>query len=861
MKFDEFFKHVTGISKGPYPYQERLACGDDFPTLLNIPTGLGKTAAVILAWLWRRTFAGDGARKNTPRRLVYCLPMRTLVEQTEAVANRWVENLAAHNKSLRTNPVDIHALMGGEEKTNWDSHPERDAILIGTQDMLLSRALNRGYGMSRYRWPIHFSLLNNDCLWVMDETQLMGVGLTTSAQLQGLRGKLNAYGVSKSLWMSATMDDRALSTVDHPRSDEGWNKLELPDEDRASSVVKKLFEAAKSCRRAGVMLTPDSDTSGYDADLAKQITQAHRPGTLTLAVVNQVGRAQRVFKATKKLVSDDDGPDTFLIHSRFRKCDRDKHQQTALDEKTISPDGPGRIVIATQAIEAGVDVSATTLFTELALWSSLVQRFGRCNRRGTCGTDGENEAQVFWIDVDTADTKKSEPLALPYSIAELDTARGYIGTLSDVGPKSLEAVEHEQPETIDHVIRRKDLLELWDTTPDLAGNDLDVSRYIRDGDDTDVQVYWRDWDLKENNGAPPDPSDNEGQLVFLAPSRDELCAVPISGTKKFLGQLHKGKSKKNGSVGEAWRWNPLDRAWERINEHDVCPGMVLLLHTDAGGYDVALGWTGDVKNKVTAVIPETKDGCLEPESYAGDDLGKKPLLLVEHLKEVVRATATLKKNFNDTPKGIPWEAIITAAHWHDVGKAHPAFQNAMREFDAVAALDPEKCLLWGKSGGSGILKYRIVETNNEERSAPSNRPGFRHELASALAWLEQSNGATDTDLVAFLIAAHHGKVRGSIRSMPNEKQPPDPKTKFARGLWDGDKIPSVDLGNGVVTPELKVDLSLMELGEDEHGRLSWLARVLKLRDHYGPFRLAYLETLLRIADWHGSNEGGTSNDQ
>jgi len=34
--------------------------------------------------------------------------------------------------------------MGGEEKTEWDLYPEREAILIGTQDMLLSRALNRG---------------------------------------------------------------------------------------------------------------------------------------------------------------------------------------------------------------------------------------------------------------------------------------------------------------------------------------------------------------------------------------------------------------------------------------------------------------------------------------------------------------------------------------------------------------------------------------------------------------------------------------------------------------------------------------------------------------------------------------------
>src|SRR5437773_68 len=42
-------------------------------------------------------------------------------------------------------------------------------------DALCAAAINRRYGMSRYRWPMHFGTLNNDCLWVMDETQLMGV--------------------------------------------------------------------------------------------------------------------------------------------------------------------------------------------------------------------------------------------------------------------------------------------------------------------------------------------------------------------------------------------------------------------------------------------------------------------------------------------------------------------------------------------------------------------------------------------------------------------------------------------------------------------------------------------------------------
>jgi CRISPR-associated endonuclease/helicase Cas3 len=192
--------------------------------LINIPTGLGKTAAVVLAWLWNRSHLKS---PEWPRRLVYCLPMRTLVEQTQQEVQTW---LKAHNLDWNGNPetrkgkVGAHILMGGEDPGEWDIYPEENAILIGTQDMLLSRALNRGYGMSRYRWPMHFGLLNNDCLWVMDETQLMGVGVETSAQLDGSRhdGKMPLFNPSPTWWMSATLDDARFATVDHPKPAGGW---------------------------------------------------------------------------------------------------------------------------------------------------------------------------------------------------------------------------------------------------------------------------------------------------------------------------------------------------------------------------------------------------------------------------------------------------------------------------------------------------------------------------------------------------------------------------------------------------------------------------------------------------------------
>ena len=84
--------------------------------------------------------------------------MRVLVEQTRDEARKWLSNLGVAEK------VAVHVLMGGEDADEWDIHPEKPAILIGTQDMLLSRALNRGYATTRYHWPIDFGLLNNDCL-------------------------------------------------------------------------------------------------------------------------------------------------------------------------------------------------------------------------------------------------------------------------------------------------------------------------------------------------------------------------------------------------------------------------------------------------------------------------------------------------------------------------------------------------------------------------------------------------------------------------------------------------------------------------------------------------------------------------
>ena len=150
-RFDHLFQRATGFR--PHEYQAQLACGeldsrgcDEWlrsssaceSMLIEVPTGFGKTGAVVLAWLWNRVLK---QRDDWPRRLVYCLPMRVLVEQTLQNTHQWLTSLGLSDE------VGLHVLMGGEDAGEWDIRPERNAVLVGTQDMLLSRALNRGYGI------------------------------------------------------------------------------------------------------------------------------------------------------------------------------------------------------------------------------------------------------------------------------------------------------------------------------------------------------------------------------------------------------------------------------------------------------------------------------------------------------------------------------------------------------------------------------------------------------------------------------------------------------------------------------------------------------------------------------------------
>jgi CRISPR-associated endonuclease/helicase Cas3 len=823
MDFNQFFSSSFQNGHKPFPYQSRLAGANLEQSaslcesqLIVISTGMGKTAAVVLGWLWNRVHRQSDA---WPRRLVYCLPMRSLAEQTYQSTDAW---LRAHQllwdgkAESHKGKVGLHLLMGGEGSAKWEQHPEENCILIGTQDMLLSRALNRGYGMSRFRWPMHYGLLNNDCLWVFDEVQLMGSGLPTTAQLAAFRDSFGTAKPTRTWWMSATNNPDWLKTVDFD-PDALAPPIQLEREtDLQSAEVIRLREARKSVQFC-------TQSTAESAKLASEILSEikDRDG-LTLIVVNTVKRAKDLHAAiTKQIGRSSENAAPILLHSQFRPADR-KDKLDAL----LASESKRVIAISTQIIEAGVDISANTLFTEMAPWSSLVQRFGRCNRRGT-----ENDAKVFLINSDKPN---------PYEEVQLIEAKRLLDVLitagADASPANLGKIpipDCDKPVS-KHVIRKRDFIDLFDTTPDLAGQDIDIERWVRETEDSKVSLFWRTWEGSEKDQSPP--AENE----FLAPHRNELCPAPIGDAKDWAGK----------AKFSLRRWDHLSSAWQKVPREFgklvLVPGQIYLVPSEHGGYSTETGFDPNASSPVTPVIPITRQTSESTDlDQASEGTWQSIAAHTDHV------ATELRRIMEHT--GINLAALPHAARWHDLGKAHPAFK---------AKIKPEEASSPEAKAHIPLAKAPpLAWTHPKAKNVPGQRSFFRHELASALAVLQSDVSAIPDeyrDLVAWLIAAHHGKIRLSIRSLPGETPPDDPAKRFARGVWDGDVLDSVPLGDGVTSPELRLSLEPMEIGlcqeppfEDQP---SWTERMLSLRDapEIGPLRLAFWETLLRAADERAS---------
>ena len=695
--------------------------------------------------------------------------------------------------------------------------------------------------------------------------------------------------------------------------------------------VKRRLEARKSINWWPGTANPTTKTKESEVDfwmaLAQEVSTKHVRGTLSLVICNTVEAAQRIYEA----LPGDDVPKA-LLTSRFRRQDREEHEKKLLDfegrRKAVEaeherrgrenemgkplPDDHGLICVSTQVVEAGVDVSAHHLWSEVAPWPSLLQRLGRLNRDGL-----DQKAEAWFWEASAEEPRKRKKKggperAGPYDLEEIELAKQLIRSLikGKAGRPFLQMVEdlrathraelnaalRPKPEPMPRAL---DVHGLFSTERDVHGGFTDVSVFVRGSDpDADLTVVWREWDGGAKN-APPAGEELDGPPLDAA---TEGCPVPFYRLRDAL------KSWKT----RAWIWNDEDDRWEEIRPDDLRPGMVVMLHRDAGGYSKVLGWTGNEKDKLNEVPRAGRGRALR------DDERTETGYWVEldvHLQDGRQKAEQLCDALEI--QGDLRTAVVEAAGLHDLGKAHPQWQSAL---PAGAVLGPGP---WAKC--PRVLAVDVVSENlhqlvedqvrvlrpnalvlTDERRQRNRRevvrlrwalddrlkgeeldqlralrgvlwaghvsfrPNMRHEAASALAMWHRyrRGGASYPALAIYLTAAHHGKVRTVFRSLTETGEdafgvPPEPPQL----AWDGQAWPldfsvAKDGAEGRWTPEGFI--------LDAYGWTGLVADLLgpwRPRDtceagvvpeseprKLGPFKLAYLEALVRIADWRASEK-------
>jgi len=419
----EWLRCALDLDQGetPFPWQidllQRFLRGEAV-TALDIPTGLGKTATMAV-WLVARACGA-----SVPRKLVYVVDRRAVVDQATEVAvslRAWVakERAVAHALVLGDRPLPISTLRGQYvDNREWLEDPSSPAIVVGTVDMVGSRLLFSGYGVTAKMRPYHAGLLGADTLVVLDEAHIVPA---FEDLLRRVEGGVDVFG-PKDPALRALLPKFALLSLSATGRQTGSTPLTLTDADRENAVVKQRLTAKKSL--ITVELDAAQGATGGANESGRPDTNGQMPNESTDARPPKL--AHELAHQAWKLTTNGSAPVRCIVFCDARKDAtavagklRDLAKSASAPEPTVelfvgarrvrervqARDALARLgflagtsvkreratfLVATSAGEVGVDLDADHMVCDLVAWERMVQRLGRVNRRG----DGDAKVVV-----------------------------------------------------------------------------------------------------------------------------------------------------------------------------------------------------------------------------------------------------------------------------------------------------------------------------------------------------------------------------------------------------------------------------------------------------------------------------------
>jgi len=848
--FERSFECLT--SNRPFPWQTRLYnrfLKRDLPSALDLPTGLGKTATIAVWLLALAQYSVAGMARDFPRRLVYVVNRRTVVDQ----ATREVEQmrgalvsapelsaaadalraLAAHSTEI---PLAISTLRGQfADNTEWRDDPARAAVIVGTVDMIGSRLLFSGYGRGFKSRPLHAGFLGQDTLLVHDEAHLEPAFQELVAALESEQQRRKEFRRFRVMALTATS-----------RSDSG--QFSLTEADKKHNVVRKRINAKKGISLHRI----DNEKDGAD-QVVKLALKHENSGQAILVFLHKLEDVQKVAsRLPQGRVQTLTGTMRGLERDTLSKDDPIFTRFMPKPEDT--PPNDTVYLVCTSAGEVGINISADHLICDLTPFDSMAQRLGRVNRFG----DGDARIDVVYYGDAKSEGKAKPPSpfdqACERTLLLLQQLPKREDQRYDANPAALSAlpVSDRQaaftpPPTI---LPASDILfDGWALTSvreKLPGRPpvADWLHGVAEWEPPETHVAWRQEvgyliDELRTRYKP-------GDLLEDYPLKPhELLrdrSDRVFGHLRKLAETQAGRPVWLVVDGESVIVKTLG---ELANEDkDILNGRTVLLPIEVGGllesgmfsglaafdeyrqYDVADRWNDEHGNprrlrvwddtpapdgmrlvRTIDILPDADDERDQDEESASrrywhwyvrprsaDDDGsrtaRKKQELVAHLQSTERfAAALVTKLLGESNEA---RAVTLAAKWHDLGKRRSIWQRSIGNQDPNLVLAKSDSKTW------------FLEITD-----------YRHELGSLIDVSSDPEFCQlipeMQDLVLHLIAAHHGRARPHFP---------------ADEAFDPER------------PEERIAEIVREVPR----------RFARLQRKYGRWGLAYLESLVRAAD-------------
>jgi CRISPR-associated endonuclease/helicase Cas3 len=349
IEFRDFSTAITNFT--PYQYQikvaEFLLSGKN--VILTVPTGAGKTWASIMPFLYAR----QSGRTDFPQKMIYSLPLRTLTNSIYSDVSKVLQQKADFE--------GLTSIHTGEYKE--DEHFESD-IIFSTIDQTLSNFLCFPLSLSKRQANINAGSLVGSYL-VFDEFHLLDPKLSMATTLGTLRtlGTLCRFCI-----MTATLSEKYINKLKSAVNAEVVSIDDFPEDVTIINSLK--VPEGKNFKKT---VTVSENTINAETILKHHINK-------TIVICNRVEKAQRLYNEIITANSlGVDKSNVICLHSHFFDEGRKKKEE---DLKRLfgNKNKESAILISTQVIEAGMDISCDTMHVEISPINSFLQRAGRCAR-------------------------------------------------------------------------------------------------------------------------------------------------------------------------------------------------------------------------------------------------------------------------------------------------------------------------------------------------------------------------------------------------------------------------------------------------------------------------------------------------